>query len=129
MDPTLGLAPLTPMAQLDRSADYSPERTAYRFAGATTTYAEMREGTRRMAAHLRDRGVRPGDRVATLARNVPLSLLAHFAVPYAGATLVAFDHRLHPAAEHTQVPTKSLHIPFPRAWPTTATGDGNMTAP
>ena len=92
--PQMGMAPLTPLAQLDRAADYFPERAAYRFEGAATSYAEMRRQVRRLAAHLRDRGVRPGDRVALLARNVPLSLLAHFAVPYAGATLVALNHRL-----------------------------------
>ena len=90
----MGVAPLTPLAQLDRAADYFPERVAYRFEGAATTYAELRGQTRRLAAHLGDLGVRPGDRVALLARNVPLSLLAHFAVPYAGAALVALNHRL-----------------------------------
>ena len=94
MDPRLGVAPLTPLAQLDRAADYFPDRAAFRFDGRTTTYDEMRGLTRRVAADLRDRGVEPGDRVALLARNVPLSLLAHFAVPYAGATLVALNHRL-----------------------------------
>jgi fatty-acyl-CoA synthase len=90
----MGVAPLTPLAQLDRAADYFPGRAAYRFEGQATSYDELREQTRRLAAHLRDLGVRPGDRVALLARNVPLSLLAHFAVPYAGATLVALNHRL-----------------------------------
>ena len=90
----MGVAPLTPLAQLDRAADYFPERAAYRFDGASTTYDGLRDQTRRLAAFLHEQGVQPGDRVALLARNVPLSLLAHFAVPYAGATLVALNHRL-----------------------------------
>ena len=90
----MGVAPLTPLAQLDRAADYFPRRAAYRFEDATTSYDELREQVRRLAAYLRDSGVGPGDRVAVLARNVPLSLLAHFAVPYAGAVLVALNHRL-----------------------------------
>ena len=43
MDAALGLAPLTPLAQLDRAADYFPDRTAYRFEGASTSYAELRD--------------------------------------------------------------------------------------
>ena len=94
MDAALGLAPLTPLAQLDRAADYFPDRTAYRFEGASTSYAELREQVRRAAGLLAEAGVRRGDRVAVLARNVPVALLAHFAVPWAGGVLVALNHRL-----------------------------------
>ena len=39
-------------------------------------------------------GVGPGDRVAYLLPNVPEMLVAHFAVPLAGAVLVAINTRL-----------------------------------
>ena len=38
----MGVAPLTPLAQLDRAADYFPRRTAYRFEDAATSYDELR---------------------------------------------------------------------------------------
>ena len=43
---------------------------------------------------LRAAGVGPGDRVAYLLPNVPEMLVAHFAVPLAGAVLVAINTRL-----------------------------------
>ena len=39
-------------------------------------------------------GVEPGDRVAYLLPNIPEMLVAHFAVPLAGAVLVAINTRL-----------------------------------
>jgi fatty-acyl-CoA synthase len=94
MDAALGLAPLTPLAQLDRAAEYFPDRTAYRFEGASTTYAGLHDQVRRAAGRLVEAGVQRGDRVAVLARNVPVALVAHFAVPWAGGVLVALNHRL-----------------------------------
>ncbi|HEX5986617.1 MAG TPA: AMP-binding protein, partial [Nocardioides sp.] len=94
MDAALGLSPLTPLAQLDRAADYLPDRVAYRFEGTSTSYADFRDQVRRAAGLLAQEGVRRGDRVAVLARNVPVALLAHFAVPWAGGVLVALNHRL-----------------------------------
>ena len=107
MDAALGLSPLTPLAQLDRAADYLPGRVAYRFEGTSTTYTEFREQVRRAAGLLAQEGVRRGDRVAVLARNVPVALLAHFAVPWAGGVLVALNHRLsagelHGILEHAE---------------------------
>ena len=46
---------------------------------------------------LRAIGVEPGDRVAYLLPNIPEMLVAHFAVPLAGAVLVAINTRLAPA--------------------------------
>ena len=103
MDAALGLAPLTPLAQLDRAADYFPGRVASRFEGASTTYADLRDQVRRAAGLLAEAGVQHGDRVAVLARNVPVALLAHFAVPWAGGVLVALNHRLS-AREHLREP-------------------------
>src|SRR4029453_15655503 len=48
----------------------------------------------RVAHALRGSGVEPGDRVAYLLPNIPEMLVAHFAVPLAGAVLVAINTRL-----------------------------------
>jgi fatty-acyl-CoA synthase len=50
-----------------------------------------------MANALRASGIAPGDRVACLAPNCIAMLVAHFAVPLAGAVLVAINTRLAPA--------------------------------
>jgi len=50
----------------------------------------------RLAHALRASGIQPGDRVAYLCPNTPEMLIAHFAVPLAGAVLVAINTRLAP---------------------------------
>src|SRR5262245_33782924 len=50
-------------------------------------YRDMLARARRFASALVDLGVRPGDRVATLAPNHHLHLEAYFAVPAMGAIL------------------------------------------
>src|SRR3954452_24174282 len=49
-----------------------------------------------MAAALRQLGVRPGDRVATLAWNTYQHLELYFAIPLAGAVLHTLNLRLAP---------------------------------
>ncbi|HVA20719.1 MAG TPA: long-chain fatty acid--CoA ligase [Candidatus Micrarchaeia archaeon] len=60
------------------------------------TFAEVGERTRRLARALHDCGVRPGDRVATLAWNTQEHLECYFAVPCMGAVLHTLNFRLHP---------------------------------
>ena len=55
----------------------------------------------RLARALRASGVEPGDRVAYLCPNIPALIAAHFAVPLAGAVLVAINTRLAPAEVRT----------------------------
>ena len=52
-----------------------------------------REATR-LARALRASGIEAGDRVAYMCPNIPELLIAHFAVPLAGAVLVAINTRL-----------------------------------
>ncbi len=44
------------------------------------TWAQMMDQVRRMAAHLRSRGLQPGDRVAMLSKNTAHWLMADFAI-------------------------------------------------
>src|SRR3954468_17531397 len=62
---------------------------------ARTTYAEMLDRTRRLTVALRTLGIRPGDRVATLAWASQAHLEAYLAIPAAGAVLHTLNLRLH----------------------------------
>ncbi|WP_067468890.1 long-chain-fatty-acid--CoA ligase [Actinomadura macra] len=94
MDKGPGHTPLTPLAFLGRSAAVFPGKTAYVYGGRRVGYAAFAAQVTRAAHALRALGIRPGDRVACLAPNVPELLVAHFAVPLAGAVLVAINTRL-----------------------------------
>jgi fatty-acyl-CoA synthase len=60
------------------------------------TYADMVRRAKQLAVALQDLGVRPGDRVGTLAWNHHRHLEAYFAVPAIGAILHTLNLRLHP---------------------------------
>ena len=87
---------LTPLRFLERSATVWAERPAVASGGRTWTYAEHHERVRRVAGALRELGVEPGDRVATLLPNVAEMLELHYAVPAVGAVLVPLNTRLAP---------------------------------
>ncbi|GAA1594955.1 AMP-binding protein [Actinomadura kijaniata] len=90
------LSPLSPLAFLKRSAEVFPGKPAVVHGDRRWTYADLAERVTRLAGALRASGVGPGDRVAYLAPNIPELLVAHFAVPLAGAVLVAINTRLSP---------------------------------
>jgi len=81
-------------AQIGRHARQWPERPAVTFAGRTTTYAELHDRAGRLAAVLRDRGVRTGDRVAILALNRTEYVEALVAASRLGAIAVPLNFRL-----------------------------------
>ncbi len=87
---------LSPIGFLRRTAEVYPDKVAVVDGDRRWTYREFAERVRRAAGALRAAGVRPGDRVAYLCPNVPALLEAHFAVPLAGAVLVAINIRLSP---------------------------------
>jgi fatty-acyl-CoA synthase len=88
---------LTPLAFLERSSDVFADRVAAVDGDDRLTHAELAAEATRMANALRASGIAPGDRVACLAPNCIAMLVAHFAVPLAGAVLVAINTRLAPA--------------------------------
>ncbi len=61
-----------------------------------TTYKEVASRSRRMAKALAALGVKPGDRVATLAWNGYRHMELYFAVSGSGAVLHTVNPRLHP---------------------------------
>nr|MDQ6773766.1 AMP-binding protein [Candidatus Dormibacteraeota bacterium] len=85
---------LTPVSFLERSAVVHAGRVAVVDGDVRYTYAEWGRRARRLASALRRAGVERGDRVAFLAVNSEPLLLAHFAVPMAGAIIVAINTRL-----------------------------------
>jgi len=86
--------PLTPTAFLDRAGTVFADRVAVVDGESKFTWAEFRERCLKFAGALRRAGVAPGDRVALLAPNSQTLLAAHYAVPWAGAVLVALNTRI-----------------------------------
>ena len=89
--------PLTPTAFLRRSAHVFPDRIGVVDGNVEFSYADFLDRCTRFAGALRMLGVQPGDRVAVLAGNSHVLLAAHYAVPFAGAVLVALNTRITPA--------------------------------
>lgn len=72
----------------------TPRRTAIVFGDEEITYATLDERSDRLAAGLLARGLRPGDRVATLTDNRPEHVELFFACAKAGLILVPLNVRL-----------------------------------
>jgi fatty-acyl-CoA synthase len=68
-----------------------PDDSTHRY-----TYADLYRRARALAAALQDRGLRKGDRVATLMWNHYRHLEAYFGVPVVGGVLHTLNLRLHP---------------------------------
>ena len=83
--------------QLARQARIRPNRVAFRFEGRDLTFGQLDERVNRLANGLRDRGVGPGDRVATLMKNRLEVVEAYLAAAKLGALCVPVNFRLVPA--------------------------------
>ena len=94
MRPEFNYEPLTPTAFLHRAACVFPDRTGVVDGATRFTYAAFLDRCLRFAGALRAAGIGPGDRVAVLAGNSHVLLAAHYAVPFAGAVLVALNTRV-----------------------------------
>jgi fatty-acyl-CoA synthase len=92
--PDVADSPLTPLVFLRRSAAVFPDKPAIVSAERRLTYREFADEATRAAHGLRALGIGSGDRVAYLSPNLPEMLVGHFAVPLAGAVLVAINTRL-----------------------------------
>jgi fatty-acyl-CoA synthase len=87
--------PLTPLSFLARARRAFPDKVAVVDADeVAVSYAELGRDCDALAGALRADGVQPGERVAVLDLNSRWLLAAHFAVPGAGAALVALNTRL-----------------------------------
>jgi fatty-acyl-CoA synthase len=75
----------------------TPDRVAIRFHGRNLTYAELDLRADRLAAGLASRGLRRGDRLATLTATSPDHVAAFFACARLGVALQPISWRLAPA--------------------------------
>jgi fatty-acyl-CoA synthase len=89
--------PLTPTAFLRRAARVYGDRTGVIDGDVRFSYSQFLRRSLKFAGALKALGVKPGDRVALLAGNSHVMLAAHYAVPFAGAALVALNTRITPA--------------------------------
>ena len=79
-----------------RHAHAKPSATYLRFEGRTVTWAQIHERVAVIAAALRERGIRAGDRVAIMMTNRPEFLETMFAANALGAIVVPVNFRLAP---------------------------------
>jgi fatty-acyl-CoA synthase len=87
-------AALSPIGWLARTAMLFPQRLAVIHGAHCATWQETALRCHRFADALRRRGIRPGDRVAIMAPNVPAHFEAHFAVPMMGGIINPLNTRL-----------------------------------
>ncbi len=84
--------------QLARHAMMQPGKTALRFLGHTTTWAELDERVTKLAGALQRRGVGPGDRVLILMLNRTEFVESFLAANRLGAIAVPVNFRMTPGA-------------------------------
>ena len=82
---------------LSDRARTTPGRVAIRFLGRELTYATLERRAARIAAGLAERGVRRGDRLATLTGTSPDHVATLFACARLGVVLQPISWRLAPA--------------------------------
>jgi long-chain acyl-CoA synthetase len=76
---------------LTESAQAGADRIALKLDDAEVTYGMLDEGSARVAALLREKGVEPGDRVGIMLPNVPYFALCYYGVLRAGAVVVPMN--------------------------------------
>ncbi|HMK80996.1 MAG TPA: class I adenylate-forming enzyme family protein [Xanthobacteraceae bacterium] len=81
---------------LKRHAQERGDKVAYRDAHASVTYAQLEARTARLAAHLADHGIAPGDTVAIFLPNSTQWIEACFAIARAGAISVPISYDASP---------------------------------
>ena len=76
------------------TARRTPQRVAIDYFGRDVTYVELDRRSDALAAELLERGLRRGERVATLTGNSPEHVIVFFACAKAGLMLVPLNWRL-----------------------------------
>ena len=84
------------VSHIARHAYEKPSGVYLRFEGGSVTWAQLHERVSGLAAALRERGVRAGDRVAIMMTNRPEFLETMFAASAVGAIVVPVNFRLAP---------------------------------
>src|SRR3954454_12769180 len=77
--------------QLTDTAARHGDRPALKLDDAGLTYAELDAAASRVAGTLRERGVRPGDRVGLMLPNVPYFPVIYYGILRAGAAVVPMN--------------------------------------
>lgn len=98
--------PLSPLDFARRARRLYADREAVVDGSLRLTYREFFERCDRWSAALQKLGVKPGDRVATIAPNTHAHLEAFYAVPQIGAVIVPINYRLT-AADFAYILTHS----------------------
>ncbi|RVI72749.1 class I adenylate-forming enzyme family protein [Sinorhizobium meliloti] len=80
--------------EFNTKANHHPNRVFARFNGEEITFARLKTHADTLAAHLRLRGLKPGDRVAVMMRNSQFSLPVLFGIARAGAVWVPINAQL-----------------------------------
>jgi len=88
--------PLSPVDFARRTRRLHGHREAVVDGDLRLTYEQFFDRCDRWSSALQGLGVRPGDRVATIAPNTHAQLEAFYAVPQIGAVLVPINYRLTP---------------------------------
>lgn len=78
-------------ALLDEAEEKYPAKTALDFMGRKTTYLELAENVRKLAAGLQELGVRPGVNVGIFMPNCPQFIMSFYAILRAGGTVVNYN--------------------------------------
>ena len=86
--------PLSPITFLERAAAVYPERIAQIHGERRYNWAQTYDRCRRLASALQQRGISADDTVALMLPNIPAMFEAHFAIPMAGAVILALNIRL-----------------------------------
>ncbi|MGI8596310.1 MAG: AMP-binding protein, partial [Thermoleophilaceae bacterium] len=76
---------------LTETAEQHGDRTALRLDDIEVTYAQVEEGSARVAAMLKANGLEVGDRVAVMLPNVPYFALVYYGALRAGAVVVPIN--------------------------------------
>ena len=85
---------LTPLKFLERDAYVFKDKAAVIYGDRKYSWQQFYSRVNRLSNALKKVGIKNGDRVAFLCRNIPPLLEAHYGVPQAGAVLVALNTRL-----------------------------------
>lgn len=85
---------VSPCFQVQRHADWQPERLAMAYEGQEINYGEFRDTVVRWAAQLKEAGVYPGDRVAYFGMNSSSFMYGMFASWWIGAVFMPVNFRL-----------------------------------
>ncbi|KGX18239.1 class I adenylate-forming enzyme family protein [Burkholderia pseudomallei] len=89
------------IAALERAARATPDKPFLRDDGATLTYRQMQQRSRRAAEVLASLGVAPGERVAAMCLNTPAFFDLLLGAWRIGAVVVPVNHKLQaPEVDH-----------------------------